>query len=52
MNGNADFFGVIYAVNAQNSSGNVVTVHGNATVQGGVLIDGNGIFDAGSPRRT
>jgi Tfp pilus assembly protein PilX len=50
LNGNATFYGVIYAINAQNSSGIVVSVHGNATVTGGVLIDGNGMFDAGSSK--
>jgi hypothetical protein len=50
LNGNATFYGVVYAINAQNSSGTVVEVHGNATITGGVLIDGNGMFDAGSSK--
>ena len=50
LNGNATFYGVVYAINAQNSSGLVVSVHGNATITGGVLIDGNGTFDAGSSK--
>jgi Tfp pilus assembly protein PilX len=48
ISGNVTFNGVIYAVNAQNSSGTVVTVHGTGGVKGGVLIEGNGVFDVGS----
>jgi hypothetical protein len=46
----ADFYGVIYMVNAQNSSGIVMTVHANGVVHGGVLIDGPGIMEAGSSK--
>jgi Tfp pilus assembly protein PilX len=46
----ADFYGVIYMVNAQNSSGTVMTVHANGVIHGGVLIDGNGMMDAGSSK--
>jgi Tfp pilus assembly protein PilX len=46
----ADFYGVIYMVNAQNSSGTVMTVHANGVVHGGVLIDGNGVMSAGSSK--
>ena len=45
-----DFNGVIYAANAQNSSGTVVSIHGNGNVKGGVLIEGNGGFDVGSSK--
>jgi hypothetical protein len=48
--GNYDFYGVIYAVNAQNSSGVVVSVHGNGKVYGGILVEGNGVLDAGSSK--
>jgi Tfp pilus assembly protein PilX len=48
--GTADFSGVIYAINAQGSTGNVVSVHGNGNVNGGVLIEGNGVFDVGSSK--
>ena len=42
FNGNATFYGTIYAVNGQNSSGIVVNVHGNALIQGAVDVDGPG----------
>jgi Tfp pilus assembly protein PilX len=45
---NADFYGVIYAVNSQNSSGTVITVHANGVVHGGVIIDGPGGMEVGS----
>jgi hypothetical protein len=48
--GTQDFNGVIYAANAQNSSGTVVSIHGNGNVKGGVLIEGNGNFDVGSSK--
>jgi Tfp pilus assembly protein PilX len=50
FNGNASFYGVIYAINAQNSSSTVVSVHGNGSVVGGILVDGNGIVDVGSSK--
>jgi hypothetical protein len=37
-------------VNAQNSSGTVAEVHANGVIHGGVLVDGNGVFDAGSSK--
>jgi Tfp pilus assembly protein PilX len=46
----ADFYGVIYAVNSQASSGTVVTVHANGVVHGGILIDGAGGMEAGSSK--
>ena len=48
--GTQDFFGVIYMINAQNSSGIVAAVHGNGNIRGGVLIEGNGVFDVGSSK--
>jgi len=48
--GTQDFFGVVYAINAQGSTGTVVSVHGNGNVRGGVLIEGNGVFDVGSSK--
>jgi hypothetical protein len=48
LGGTLTFYGVIYAVNAQASSGTVVTVQGNVSVQGGIVIDGNGGLLAGS----
>jgi type II secretory pathway pseudopilin PulG len=48
IDGNIEFYGVIYAVNKQNSSGTVVTTGGTALVQGGVIVDGSGKVSAGS----
>jgi Tfp pilus assembly protein PilX len=48
--GTQDFFGVIYAINAQASSGIVVSIHGNGNVRGGILIEGDGVFDVGSSK--
>jgi Tfp pilus assembly protein PilX len=48
--GTQDFYGVIYAINSTNSSGNVVTVHGNGVVHGGILVEGDGVADIGSSK--
>jgi Tfp pilus assembly protein PilX len=50
IGGTIDFYGIIYAVNTQNSSAAVVQVQGNAEVTGGVLIDGPGGLIAGSSK--
>jgi hypothetical protein len=46
--GNRDFTGVIYAINADNNSGNVVMLHGNGHLFGGILVEGDGTVDIGS----
>ncbi len=46
--GNAIFYGVVYAVNAQNSSGEVVIIHSTAMIQGTVDVDGRGTVGLGS----
>lgn len=48
LNGNATFYGVVYAVNAQGSTGEVVIVHGTAKIVGAVDIDGPGTLGLGS----
>jgi Tfp pilus assembly protein PilX len=50
LGGTINFFGLIYMVNKQLSSGSVVTIGGNATVQGAVNIDGLGGITAGSSK--
>ena len=50
LNGKAEFFGTVYAVNAQNSSGVVVEVHGEATITGSIVVDGNGGISFGSSK--
>jgi Tfp pilus assembly protein PilX len=47
LKGTADFWGVIYGVNAQNSSGVVVSLQGSGTIHGGVFVDGSGIVSVG-----
>jgi len=46
--GTGTYYGVIYDANALGSSGNVVTLGGNTTVIGGVVVDGNGMVNLGS----
>jgi Tfp pilus assembly protein PilX len=52
LGGNAYFYGTIYMVNKQNSGypTPVLTLQGNATVQGIVVIDGNGGAKLGSSK--
>ncbi len=44
------FYGIVYAVNAQNSTGVVVEMEGDAQVIGGILIDGDATLIAGSSK--
>jgi hypothetical protein len=44
------YYGFVYMLNRQQSSGDVFTVHANATVQGGVAVDGNGAVRTGSDK--
>jgi Tfp pilus assembly protein PilX len=48
LEGNAKFYGTIYAVNRQESSGVVVEVHGDAQLKGTIVVDGNGGISVGS----
>jgi Tfp pilus assembly protein PilX len=48
LEGNSQFYGVIYAVNKQESSGVVVELHGCNRLIGEIVIDGNGGIDFGS----
>jgi Tfp pilus assembly protein PilX len=50
MSGSAYFYGLLYMVNQQGSNGNVVTIQGNATIQGVISIDGPGGILAGSSK--
>jgi hypothetical protein len=42
LQGSSHFYGLIYAVNANDSTGNIVTITGGATVHGAVVVDGPG----------
>jgi hypothetical protein len=49
LSGSTKFYGLIYAVNADDSTGNIVTVTGSATVAGAVVVDGpGGVFIQGT----
>lgn len=48
VSGSSSFYGVVYAVNAQGSSGDVVTIHGNGHIYGAVDVDANGTVQIGS----
>jgi hypothetical protein len=52
LKGTGDYWGVIYCVNAQNSSGIVLSLQGSGTLHGGVFVDGNGIVAAGGTSNT
>jgi Tfp pilus assembly protein PilX len=48
LGGNANFYGLVYMVNQQGSSGAVVSLGGNSSIQGILAIDGDGGVVAGS----
>ena len=48
LNGNSQYFGVVYAANKQESSGIVVELHGCNRLTGAIDIDGNGGISFGS----
>jgi Tfp pilus assembly protein PilX len=50
LGGTLVYYGLVYMVNRQNSSGSVVTIQGNANITGVVSIDGNGGLTAGSSK--
>jgi type II secretory pathway pseudopilin PulG len=50
LGGTSNFFGLIYMVNKQAASTGIVTIQGNATIQGSVNIDGLGGITAGSSK--
>jgi Tfp pilus assembly protein PilX len=52
LGGTGDYWGVIYCVNAQNSSGPVLNLNGSGTLHGGVFVDGQGIVVAGGTSNT
>jgi hypothetical protein len=52
LKGTGDYWGVIYCVNAQQSSGVVLSLQGSGTLHGGVFADGNGIVSAGGTSNT
>jgi Tfp pilus assembly protein PilX len=49
-NGTADFYGIIYHANLDNVTGNVITLTGNISVFGSIVIDGPAGLSAGSSK--
>jgi len=47
MGGQAEFWGTVYCVNEQKSSGLVVKIGGNANLIGEIVVDGKGGIEAG-----
>jgi Tfp pilus assembly protein PilX len=47
MSGQAEFWGTVYIVNEQESSGIVVKISGNANLHGEVIVDGKGGIEVG-----
>lgn len=45
-----DFFGVIYHANLLNSAAEIVKIHGNGLIKGGVLVDGAGQLTVGASK--
>lgn len=50
LGGNSLFYGLLYMLNEQGSSGAVVAIEGNATLQGVVAVDGLGGIRAGASK--
>lgn len=50
LGGTTNFYGIVYHANESASSGTVVQTQGNATVTGGVLVDGNATTVIGSSK--
>jgi hypothetical protein len=50
INGTAEFYGIIYHANLDDLTGNVITLTGNVSVFGSIVIDGPGGLSAGSSK--
>lgn len=50
INGNATFYGVIYHANLDNTSGTAVKLGGNVSINGSIVVDGQGGIFAGSSK--
>jgi Tfp pilus assembly protein PilX len=51
LNGNATFYGTLYAVDQQGSAGVVIELHGNSELVGSIVVDGNGGISFGSSKQ-
>jgi Tfp pilus assembly protein PilX len=50
INGTADFYGIIYHANLDEVSGDLITLTGNVSIFGSIVIDGPGGLSAGSSK--
>src|SRR6185312_12225458 len=50
LGGNAEFYGTVYCVNEQESSGPVVELQGTSVLIGAIIVDGNGGIVFGSSK--
>jgi hypothetical protein len=50
VRGNVTWWGIIYGVNAQNSTGTVVEASGNSDIRGAVYVDGAGTLSLGQSK--
>ena len=50
LSGNAEFYGILYHANLDNSSADLITLLGNVSVFGSIVIDGPGGLSAGSSK--
>jgi Tfp pilus assembly protein PilX len=48
LGGNSDFYGIVYHLNNQNSTGDILRLRGGLTIHGGAFVDGDGGIDVGS----
>ena len=48
LGGNSTFWGIVYHLNNQDSSGDVLRLRGGLTIRGGAFVDGPGGIDVGS----
>ncbi len=51
LNGNAVFYGTIYALDQQGSAGIVIELHGNSELVGSMVVDSNGGISFGSSKQ-
>jgi hypothetical protein len=50
INGNAAFYGILYHANVDDASGDLITLTGNISIYGSIVIDGPGGLSAGSSK--
>ena len=48
LGGNSDFYGIVYHLNNQNSTSDILRLRGGLTIHGGAFVDGSAGIDVGS----